>query len=99
MEQHTAYLENFNSSYNGDLTPISPIPTVPAGIYSSTHTSLDEIKKGAKIAVPNDASNTARAYALLQKAGWIRLNDQTELSKVTQDDITEKSLWDRIYGK
>lgn len=89
VEQHTAYLENFNSSYNGDLTPISPIPTVPAGIYSSTHTSLDEIKKGAKIAVPNDASNTARAYALLQKAGWIRLNDQTELSKVTQDDITE----------
>ena len=23
VEQHTAYLENFNSSYNGDLTPIS----------------------------------------------------------------------------
>lgn len=65
VEQHTAYLENFNSSYNGDLTPISPIPTVPAGIYSSTHTSLDEIKKGAKIAVPNDASNTAREITIM----------------------------------
>lgn len=65
VEQHTAYAENFNASYNGDLTPISPIPTVPAGIFSDTHTSLDEIADGAKVAVPNDASNTARAYVLL----------------------------------
>lgn len=56
VEQHTAYAENFNASYNGDLTPISPIPTVPAGIFSDTHTSLDEIADGAKVAVPNDAS-------------------------------------------
>ena len=41
VEQHTAYAENFNSNNNGDLVPISPIPTVPAGIYSGTHTSLD----------------------------------------------------------
>lgn len=89
VEQHTAYISNFNSSYNGDLTPISPIPTVPAGIYSSTHNSLDEIADGAKIAVPNDASNTARAYALLQKAGWITLDPAVELSTVTQEDIID----------
>ena len=74
VEQHTAYAENFNSNNNGDLVPISPIPTVPAGIYSGTHTSLDEVTDGAKIAVPNDASNTARAYVLLQKIGWITLD-------------------------
>lgn len=89
VEQHTAYLENFNQSYSGDLIPISPIPTVPAGIYSSTHTSLDEIAKGSKIAVPNDASNTSRAYALLQKAGWITLDPSVDLAAVTQEDITE----------
>ena len=89
VEQHTAYANNFNDSYNGDLTPISPIPTVPAGIYSSTHTSLDELEDGALIAVPNDASNTARAYALLQKAGWITLDENADLSTVTQDDIVE----------
>ena len=66
VEQHTAYAENFNSNNNGDLVPISPIPTVPAGIYSGTHTSLDEVTDGAKIAVPNDASNTARAYVVTQ---------------------------------
>lgn len=89
VEQHTAYAENFNANNNGDLVPISPIPTVPAGIYSSTHSSLEEVTDGAKIAVPNDASNTARAYALLQKIGWITLDPATELSAVTQDDIVE----------
>ena len=89
VEQHTAYAENFNSNNNGDLVPISPIPTVPAGIYSGTHTSLDEVTDGAKIAVPNDASNTARAYVLLQKIGWITLDRGVDPSAVTQDDIVE----------
>ena len=89
VEQHTAYAENFNSNNNGDLVPISPIPTVPAGIYSGTHTSLDEVTDGAKIAVPNDASNTARAYVLLQKIGWITLDSGVDPSAVTQDDIVE----------
>lgn len=89
VEQHTAYAENFNANNNGDLVPISPIPTVPAGIYSATHSFLEEVTEGAKIAVPNDASNTARAYALLQKIGWIKLDPEVELSAVTQDDIVE----------
>lgn len=89
VEQHTAYAQNFNASNNGDLVPISPIPTVPAGIYSVTHTSLDEVTDGAKIAVPNDASNTARAYVLLQKIGWIKLDDSVDPSAATQDDIVE----------
>lgn len=89
VEQHTAYAENFNQAQNGDLVPISPIPTVPAAIFSATETSLDNIHDGAKVAVPNDAANTARAYVLLQKAGWITLNPDVELSTVTQDDIAE----------
>lgn len=89
VEQHTAYAENFNANNDGDLLPISPIPTVPAGIYSETHASLDEVTDGAKIAVPNDASNTARAYVLLQKIGWITLDSSVDPSAVTQDDIVE----------
>lgn len=89
VEQHTAYANNFNASYDGKLVPISPIPTVPAAIFSATHKDLKEIAKGDKVAVPNDASNTARAYALLQKAGWIKLNPDVEISKATKDDIIE----------
>ena len=63
-------MKNFNESQDGDLVALTAIPTVPAGIFSNTHKSLEEIKKGAKIAVPNDASNTSRAYVLLQKAKY-----------------------------
>lgn len=89
VEQHTAYANNFNEAQNGDLVVISPIPTVPAAIFSATNTSLDGIKDKALVAVPDDAANTARAYVLLQKAGWITLNPDVDLSTVTQQDIVE----------
>ena len=88
VEQHTAYMENFNANYNADLVALSPIPTVPAGVYSAKYKSVDEIPDGAKVAVPNDASNTARCYLMLQKIGWIKLADDVDPA-VTQDDIVE----------
>lgn len=89
VEQHIAYLDDFNKKQNGHLVPITPIPTVPAGIYSGAKTALNQIADGARIAVPNDSSNTSRAYALLQKAGWIKLTEGKDLSTVTQQDIVE----------
>lgn len=89
VEQHTAYMENFNKKQNGHLAALTPIPTVPAGIYTGSKKSLDQIADGDRIAVPNDAANTARAYALLQKAGWIKLNPSKDLSTVTQQDIVD----------
>lgn len=89
VEQHTAYMDSFNQSYNADLVAISPIPTVPAGVYSEKYDSVDEIPDGAKVAVPNDASNTARCYLMLQKIGWIKLDENADPSTVTQDDIVE----------
>lgn len=89
VEQHMAYMENFNKKQGGHLAAITPIPTVPAGIFAGSKTSLDQVADGDTVAVPNDASNTARAYALLQKAGWIKLDPKKDLSTVTQQDIIE----------
>ena len=91
VEQHTAYMNNFNDSQKGNLVALSPIPTVPAGIFSSKHKSLNELKDGAKIAIPSDASNAARGYNLLQKAGWIKLNENINVVKATQKDIKENT--------
>lgn len=87
VEQHTAYLEDFNADNDGDLVPISPIPTVPAGIYSDHFDSLDEVREGATVALPNDAANTARAYLLLEKVGWIELDEDADPSTVSKSDI------------
>ena len=89
VEQHTAYMNNFNEKQKGHLTALTPIPTVPAGIYPGSKTALTQLADGAKVAVPNDAANTARAYALLQKAGWIKLTPNKDLSTITQQDIVE----------
>ena len=35
VEQHTAYAESYNKGNNGDLLPITPIPTVPASMFSN----------------------------------------------------------------
>ena len=90
VEQHTAYIETyFNANNDGHLVGISPIPTVPAGLYSARHTSLDEISEGMTIAVTNDASNTARCLLILQKIGWVRFDPDVDVTKVTPDDIIE----------
>ncbi len=70
VEQHTAYIETyFNANNDGHLVGISPIPTVPAGLFSARHASLDEVGEGMTVAVVNDASNMARCLLILQKIG------------------------------
>jgi D-methionine transport system substrate-binding protein len=89
VEQHTAYMDDFNENYDGDLVAISPIPTVPAGLYSENHDSLDDVFEGATVALPDDAANAARCYLVLEKAGWIEIADDADLGNVTADDIVE----------
>ncbi len=89
VDQHTAYFENFNEEQGANLTKITPIPTVPTGIYPGRKTSLDDVKAGDLVAIPNDPSNAARAYAILQKAGFITLDEDVELVKVTEEDIID----------
>lgn len=89
VDQHTAYYENFNKEKGAHLTKLTPIPTVPAGIFPGRKTSLDDVAEGDVIGIPKDPSNAARAYALLQKAELIKLKDGVELVKATKNDIEE----------
>jgi len=89
VDQHTAYFENFNEEQGADLTKITPIPTVPTGIYPGRKDRLEDLEAGDLIAIPNDPSNAARAYAILQKAGLITLAEDVELVKATEADIIE----------
>lgn len=89
VEQHIAYMNAFNNSYNSNLVALTPIPTVPASIFSETHTSLDEIANGMKIAVPQDEGNMARAFVMLQDLGWIKLKDGTDYATASPEDVEE----------
>lgn len=47
----------------------------PMAAYSKKIKSLDELKDGSVVVIPNDASNNSRALLLLQKAGLIKLKE------------------------
>lgn len=93
--QHNPYLvsydedNNLTSGDDGYLVSAGAIHYEPFGIYSEKHTSLDEIADGATIAVPNDATNEARALYLLQDQGWIKLSDDADIATATVKDIVE----------
>lgn len=73
--QHVAYLNLFNTNNNSDLQAIGTTIMAPIGLYSNKYKSLDDIKEGAKIAVPNDPSNWGRALLLLQEHGLLTVTD------------------------
>lgn len=93
--QHFPYLESYNADSNytegvdGYLVSAGAIHYEPLGIYSQKHESVDEIADGAQIAIPNDATNEARALFLLEAQGWITLADDVNIATATIHDIEE----------
>ncbi|GIM45179.1 lipoprotein [Collibacillus ludicampi] len=87
--QNTTYLENFIKEHHVDLTGVIPIPTVPMGLYSKKHHSLDEVKEGTRISIPNDPTNEARALGMLQKFGLIKLKPDADVLHASEKDIIE----------
>lgn len=86
--QHVPYLEQFNQENKTSLVSAAAIHYEPFGIYAGKTLSLDALKDGAKIAVPNDATNEARALLLLEAQGLIKLKENVGLN-ATKNDIVE----------
>ena len=86
--QHITYLNGFNDERGTHLVSAAGIHYEPLGIYAGTAASLEELPDGARIAVPNDATNEARALLLLEQEGLITLKDGVGIS-ATKDDIAE----------
>ena len=84
--QHIPYLENMNKERKLNLVNVAKVHIEPIGLYSQKIKKLDDLKKRAQIAIPNDPTNCARALKLLEKAGLIKVK---EGELVTAKDITE----------
>ncbi len=86
--QHMHYLENFNAERGTKLVSAAEIHYEPFAIYPGRTKSIEELADGATIAVPNDATNEARALLLLEAQGLITLADGAGIN-ATVRDITE----------
>ena len=89
--QHQPYLDDFNAENGTHLVSIAAIHVEPMGLYGGKQTSLDSFPDGAKIGVPNDTTNEARALTLLEKNGFFKLKADAGLT-ATKNDIEENPL-------
>ncbi|MFE8014742.1 MetQ/NlpA family ABC transporter substrate-binding protein [Streptomyces antibioticus] len=87
--QHQPYLTDFNKKNGTDIVavPGGTVHLEPLGLYSQGVKKLDDLKKGATIALPNDTTNEARALKLLEANGLIELKEGAGYD-ATPKDVT-----------
>ncbi|MEK4701525.1 MetQ/NlpA family ABC transporter substrate-binding protein [Solibacillus sp. FSL R7-0668] len=89
--QHISFLASYVNESGNELIPLGSTVFAPLGLYSEKITDIKEIKKGDKIAIPDDPSNQARALRLLESAGFIELADDFGLfgdpTKITANKL------------
>jgi D-methionine transport system substrate-binding protein len=87
--QHKIYMENFSKEHNLELSEVIIVPTAPMGIYSNIYNSLDEIKDGSTISLPNDPVNLARALGVLEDSGLLKVDPNADPLTISEKDVTE----------
>lgn len=84
--QHLPYLNDFISKENLDLIELGSVHIEPMALYSNNLNSIDDIKDGGEIAIPNDTVNGGRALLLLEANNIIKLKEDAGLD-ATENDI------------
>ena len=90
--QHNSYMNDFNADRNTHLVSVANIHYEPFGIYvgkAKDLTDLSDLPDGASIAIPNDATNEARALYLLEAEGLITLDHDRPFAETTVLDVVE----------
>lgn len=83
--QHYPYLLSQIKAHGYLFASVGDTFLYPMGLYSRTVKQLSDLPVGAKIAIPNDPSNEARALMLLQKAGLIGLKANVTINATMLD--------------
>jgi len=86
--QHVPYLDDYNKNNNKNLAWTTKVHIEPMGVYSKQLKNINEIKEGAKVGIPNDATNGGRALLVLESAGLIKLKADAGVT-ATDADIVE----------
>ncbi|MFJ9040676.1 MetQ/NlpA family ABC transporter substrate-binding protein [Streptomyces sp. NPDC102406] len=83
--QTQPYLEDFNEKKGTHLQSVATVHLEPLGLYSEKAKKTADLKKGATIALPNDADNESRALRFLAASKIITLKAGSESDATPQD--------------
>ena len=89
--QHHAYLNDEVSNLGYDIVAIADTYISAMNIYSKKIKSVSEVKKGDKVAIPNDPTNGGRALKVLEAAGLIKVKPEAG-DTPSVSDIIENPL-------
>ena len=85
--QHVPYMEDFGKKNHIDMVAVGNIHLEPMALYSKKIKNIKDLKSGDTLIIPNDPTNGGRALILLDKAGIIKLKDNTKLDSTPADII------------
>lgn len=83
--QHIPYLKAQIKARHYKIVSVGNTFLYPMALYSKKIKRLSQLRKGSKVAIPNDPSNEARALLLLQSAGLIKLKKGITLNATPID--------------
>ena len=93
--QHRIYLQSEIDSYGYEIQNIGNTFIIPLNLYSQKVSSVDELKDGDTVAIPDDLTNGGRALKVLEAAGLIELNPDAAFNP-TLDDIVKYNVGIKI---
>ena len=85
--QHKPYLDAQIKDRGYKIIAVGNTFVYPIAGYSSKIKSLNDLKPGSQIAVPNDPTNLGRSLLLLQKQGLIKLKADVGLNGTVLDIV------------
>ncbi|MDP4118101.1 MAG: MetQ/NlpA family ABC transporter substrate-binding protein, partial [Bacillota bacterium] len=83
--QHQVYLDSEIASNGYKIETIGYTYLSPLNLYSKKIDSVDKLKSGDVVAVPNDATNEGRALKVLEHANIIKLKAAAPFSPTIKD--------------
>ena len=86
--QHEPFMKQYNEKNKTNLVAVQKVYNSIPAFYSKDIKNIKDLKDGADVAIPSDASNMARALRLLAHGGLITLNDPNSYN-VTVKDIKD----------
>ena len=84
--QHRIYFQSEIDNYGYEIQNIGNTFIIPLNLYSQKVSSVEELKDGDTVAIPDDLTNGGRALKVLEAAGLINLKDSAGFNP-TLDDI------------
>ena len=83
--QHRIYLQSEIESYGYEIQTIGNTFIIPLNLYSQKVSSVEELKDGDVVAIPDDLTNGGRALKVLEAAGLIKISDAAGFNPTLED--------------